>query len=71
MKVDGHCGDSRDWTEPLAPLNFCNVFFKYENEFECTIDINYMSIWFKGSVFACIGKEADVVDRSGLVLVRM
>ena len=64
LHPNDHSGKVHDLTEPLAALFMCNVWFEYNDEFDCTVAIDYMLIWREGMVFCSIDKKADFVDPS-------
>ena len=58
-----------DYYSPLVALSECGVCYKYVDEFDCTVGIDYMLIWFKGLVFGGINTESDFVDPRRLAVV--
>ena len=71
LHANVHHDDGLNWPEPFAALSVCGVFFKYFDGYECTVGIDYMSLWFKGNVLACIDENGDFVDPGQLALVRV
>ena len=59
------------WSETYAVLSECGVFYKDIDEFDCTVGIDYMLIWFKGTVFGGVDDQADFMDPNKLALMRM
>ena len=70
-----HTGISKDVIkadECLPVLSVCGILVSCVKEYEnCTIEIDFMEIWFRGSIFDSVSAKGDFIDPQKLALMQL